>query len=342
MARKIMFKDAINEALRLEMERDESVLLIGLDVAGSAGTEQERDSWGGVLGVTKGLYPLFPERVLDAPISESAYIGAAVGASACGMRAVGELMFSDFLGVCFDQLYNQAAKFRYMFGGTAVTPVTIRTMIGAGFSAAAQHSQSPYSMFAHVPGLKCIIPSNPYDAKGLLAASIQDDDPCVFFEHKALYTMKGEVPEEHYVIPLGKANVVREGKDVTIVALARMVQFAEKAAKKLAKDGIECTIIDPRTISPLDTDTIFSSVEKTGRLVVVDESYDRCGVASDIVGMVSQNLFGALKAAPQMVTAPFVPTPFAANLEAAYLPDAAKIEAAVRKIVQAKCAATVA
>ncbi|MEZ4484320.1 MAG: alpha-ketoacid dehydrogenase subunit beta [Syntrophotaleaceae bacterium] len=328
---KIMFKDAINQAIVQEMEKDETVILLGLDVAGAAGTEQERDAWGGVLGVTKGIYPKFPERVIDTPISESAYIGAAVGASACGMRAIGELMFSDFMGVCFDQLYNQAAKFRYMFGGKAVTPVTIRTMIGAGFSAAAQHSQSPYSMFAHVPGMKCIIPSNPYDAKGLLAACIEDDDPCVFFEHKALYTMKGEVPEELYTIPLGKANVIQEGKDATIVAIGRMVGFAEKAAKKLAKDGIECTIIDPRTISPMDWDAVFSSVEKTGRLVVVDESQDRCGMASDIVGQVSQNVFGALKSAPQMVTPPFVPVPFAANLEAAYIPDAAKIEAAVRK-----------
>ncbi len=334
MARKIMFKDAINEAICQEMERDKSVILLGLDVAGSAGTEQERDSWGGVLGVTKGIYPKFPDRVIDTPISESAYIGAAVGASACGMRAIGELMFSDFLGVCFDQLYNQAAKFRYMFGGKAVTPVTIRTMIGAGFSAAAQHSQSPYSIFAHVPGLKSIIPSNPYDAKGLLMACIEDNDPCVFFEHKALYTMKGEVPEEYYTIPLGQANVVQEGKDVTIVALARMVQVAVQAAKTLAKEGIECTIIDPRTISPLDKDTIFSSVEKTGRLVVVDEDNDRCGFASDIVGMVAQNLFGALKGAPQMVTPPFVPVPFAANLEAEYIPNAAKVVAAVRKTLE--------
>lgn len=334
MARKIMFKDAINEAICLEMARDESVILLGLDVAGAAGTDQERDAWGGVLGVTKGIYPKFPDRVIDTPISESAYIGAAVGASACGMRAIGELMFSDFLGVCFDQLYNQAAKFRYMFGGKAVTPVTIRTMIGAGFSAAAQHSQSPYSMFAHVPGMKSIIPSNPYDAKGLLAACIQDDDPCIFFEHKALYTMKGEVPEEHYTIPLGKANVVQEGKDVTIVALARMVQVATQAAKALAKEGIECTIIDPRTISPLDKDTIFSSVEKTGRLVVVDEDNDRCGFATDIVGMVAQDLFRSLKAAPQMVTPPFVPVPFAANLEAEYIPNAAKVQAAVRKTLE--------
>lgn len=334
MARKIMFKDAINEAICQEMERDKSVILLGLDVAGSAGTEQERDSWGGVLGVTKGIYPKFPDRVIDTPISESAYIGAAVGASACGMRAIGELMFSDFLGVCFDQLYNQAAKFRYMFGGKAVTPVTIRTMIGAGFSAAAQHSQSPYSIFAHVPGLKSIIPSNPYDAKGLLMSCIEDNDPCVFFEHKALYTMKGEVPEEYYTIPLGQANVVQEGKDVTIVALARMVQVAVQAAKTLAKEGIECTIIDPRTISPLDKDTIFSSVEKTGRLVVVDEDNDRCGFACDIVGMVAQNLFGALKGAPQMVTPPFVPVPFAANLEAEYIPNAAKVVAAVRKTLE--------
>jgi len=342
MARKIMFKEAINEAIVQEMERDETVILLGLDVAGAAGTEQERDAWGGVLGVTKGIYPKFPERVLDTPISESAYIGAAVGASACGLRAIGELMFADFLGVCFDQLYNQAAKFRYMFGGKAVTPVTIRTMIGAGFCAAAQHSQSPYSMFAHVPGLKCIIPSNPYDAKGLLAASIQDDDPCVFFEHKALYTVKGEVPEEHYVIPLGKANILQEGKDVTIVALGRMVDMATKAAKKLAKDGIECTVIDPRTISPLDKDAIFNSVEKTGRLVVVDEDNDRCGFASDIVGMVAQDLFGALKSAPQMVTPPFVPVPFAPNLEAEYIPSAAKVEAAVRKTLQLEYVATVA
>jgi acetoin:2,6-dichlorophenolindophenol oxidoreductase subunit beta len=334
MARKIMFKDAINETICQQMERDESVILLGIDVAGGEGTGLPTDCWGGVLGVTRGIQTKFPDRVIDCPISESAYIGAAVGASACGMRAVAELMFSDFLGVCFDQLYNQAAKFRYMFGGKAVIPVTIRTMIGAGFSAAAQHSQSPYSIFAHVPGLKSIIPSNPYDAKGLLAAAIQDNDPCVFFEHKALYTMKGEVPEEHYVIPLGKANILQEGKDVTIVAVGRMVEMATKAAKKLAKEGIECTIIDPRTISPLDKGAILSSVEKTGRLVVVDEDSHRCGFAADVVGMVAQEVFGALKAAPQMVTPPFTPVPFASNLEAEYLPNPAKVAAAVRKTLE--------
>lgn len=334
MARKIMFKEAINEAIRLEMERDETVILMGLDVAGSAGTGQERDSWGGVLGVTKGLYHQFPDRVFDAPISESSYIGAAVGASACGMRAIGELMFADFLGVCFDQLYNQAAKFRYMFGGKAITPVTIRTIIGAGFCAAAQHSQSPYSIFTHVPGLKCIVPSNAYDAKGLLATAIQDDDPCIFFEHKALYTLKTEVPEEHYRIPLGKANILQEGKDVTIVALGLMVSVATKAAKQLEKDGISCTIIDPRTTSPLDHDAIFSSIKKTGRLIVVDEDSSRCGFAADIVAMTAQEVFSSLKAAPQMVTPPFVPVPFARNLETAYIPSAARVEAAVRQTME--------
>jgi len=329
-----MFKEAINEAIRLEMERDETVILMGLDVAGSAGTGQERDSWGGVLGVTKGLYHQFPDRVFDAPISESSYIGAAVGASACGMRAIGELMFADFLGVCFDQLYNQAAKFRYMFGGKAITPVTIRTIIGAGFCAAAQHSQSPYSIFTHVPGLKCIVPSNAYDAKGLLATAIQDDDPCIFFEHKALYTLKTEVPEEHYRIPLGKANILQEGKDVTIVALGLMVSVATKAAKQLEKDGISCTIIDPRTTSPLDHDAIFSSIKKTGRLIVVDEDSSRCGFAADIVAMTAQEVFSSLKAAPQMVTPPFVPVPFARNLETAYIPSAARVEAAVRQTME--------
>lgn len=334
MARKIMFKDAINEAIRLEMEKDESVILLGLDVAGSAGTGEERDSWGGVLGVTKGLYPLFPDRIIDTPISESSYIGTAIGASACGMRAIGELMFADFLGVCFDQIYNQAAKFRYMFGGKAVTPVTIRTIIGAGFCAAAQHSQSPYSIFTHVPGLKCIVPSNAYDAKGLLTASIRDDDPCIFFEHKALYTAKGEVPEEDYAIPLGKANILQEGDDVTIVALGLMVDKAQKAAKKLSKDGIKCTIIDPRTTSPLDTDSIFSSVKKTGRLVVVDEDSSRCGFAADVVAIATQEVFSSLKSAPQMVVPPFVPVPFAKNLEEAYIPSAAKVEDAVRKVME--------
>jgi hypothetical protein len=212
MSRIISYKDAINEALSQEMERDKSVIVMGLDNAGGRGTEGEKDAWGGVLGVTKGLYAKFGDRVMDTPISESSYIGSAVGAAACGMRPVVEMMFVDFLGVCFDQMMNQAAKFRYMFGGKAVTPVVMRTMYGGGFRAAAQHSQVLYNILAHIPGLKVVVPSTPYDAKGLLIECIRDNDPVIFLEHKALYGMKGEVPEESYTIPFGQANIVREGE----------------------------------------------------------------------------------------------------------------------------------
>src|SRR5580693_8014474 len=236
MARNITYREAINEALAQEMERDETVIVMGEDNAGGAGAPGEDDAWGGVLGVTKGLYHKFPGRVLDTPISESAFIGAAIGAATAGLRPVAELMFVDFMGVCFDQIYNQAAKFRYMFGGKAVTPVVIRTMYGAGLRAAAQHSQCLYPIFTHIPGLKCVVPSTPYDAKGLLIQAIRDDDPVIFFEHKMLYGLQGQVPEEPYAIPFGEANYVREGNDVTIVTLARMVHVASDAADLAAKE----------------------------------------------------------------------------------------------------------
>ncbi|MBM4227317.1 MAG: alpha-ketoacid dehydrogenase subunit beta [Gammaproteobacteria bacterium] len=334
MARKILFQQAINEALDQEMARDPAVIVMGEDVVGGTGADGEMDAWGGVLGVTKGLYGKYGDRIMDTPISESAFVGAAIGAATCGMRPVCELMFIDFLGVCFDQIYNQAAKFRYMFGGKARTPVVIRTMIGAGFRAAAQHSQSLYPIFTHIPGLKVVVPSSPYDAKGLLIQAIRDDDPVIFCEHKALYAMEGEVPEESYTIPFGEANIVREGKDVTIVALARMVSFAQKAAEALAKEGISCEIIDPRTTSPLDEDTILESVENTGRLVIVDESSPRCGTAADISAMVAQKGFDLLEAPIQMVTPPHTPVPFSGVLEDLYIPNAEKIEAAVRKCLE--------
>ncbi|NVN90138.1 MAG: alpha-ketoacid dehydrogenase subunit beta [Desulfuromonadales bacterium] len=332
MSRKISYKDAINEALSQEMERDDKIIVMGLDNAGGRGTEGVMDAWGGVLGVTKGLYAKYGERVMDTPISESSYIGAAVGAAACGMRPVVEMMFADFLGVCFDQLMNQAAKFRYMFGGTAETPVVCRMMYGAGFRAAAQHSQCLYSIFAHIPGLKVVLPSTPADAKGLLIQAIRDNDPVIFMEHKALYAMKGEVPEEAYAIPFGKANIVREGKDVTIVALGRMVHMAAQAATALAKAGIECEVIDPRTISPLDEATIIKSVEKTGKLVVVDESHPRASMAGDISSVVAQAAFSSLKGPIKLVTAPHTPVPFSDVLEDLYIPNAAKIEAAVKSL----------
>src|SRR5438067_22712 len=241
-------RQALNEALRQEMQRNPRVVVIGEDGPRAAGTAAQRDAYGGVLGVTKGLIGEFGEsRVIDTPITESAIMGAAAGAAVTGLRPVAELMFSDFFGVCFDQIYNQAAKFRYMFGGKATTPLVIRTMIGAGRSAAAQHSQSPYHIFTSVPGLKVCIPSNAYDAKGLLIQAIRDDDPVIFCEHKLMYDLRAEVPDEPYTIPFGEANIVRDGDDVTVVALARMVHYANEAIEKLAsEDGIECELVDRR------------------------------------------------------------------------------------------------
>src|SRR5437588_12437804 len=222
-------RQALNEALRQEMRRDPTVIVIGEDVAGGAASEGQRDAYGGVLGVTKGLFGEFGEaRVIDTPITESAIMGAAAGAAVTGLRPVAELMFSDFFGVCFDQIFNQAAKFRYMFGGKATTPLVIRTMYGGGFRAASQHSQCLYPIFTHIPGLKVVIPSSPYEAKGLLIQSIRDDDPVVFFEHKAMYDVEEEVPDEAYTIPFGEANLTREGEDVTIVAIGRMVSLANQ------------------------------------------------------------------------------------------------------------------
>jgi len=329
MARKITYQQAINEALSQEMARDPSVIVMGEDNVGGMGADGEKDAWGGVLGVTKGLYPKYGDRVMDTPITESAFIGAAIGAATCGMRPVAELMFIDFMGVCFDQIYNQAAKFRYMFGGKAKTPVVIRTMYGAGFRAAAQHSQCLYPLFTHIPGLKVVMPSTPYDAKGLLIQSIRDNDPVIFCEHKLLYTLEGDVPEEIYTVPFGEANVVREGKDVTIVTLGRMVHICMEAAGNLAKKGVQCEVIDLRTTSPMDVDTILESVEKTGRLVVVDEASPRCNIATDVSAIVAQKAFSALRAPIEMVTPPHTPVPFSDVLEDLYVPNAAKIESAV-------------
>jgi pyruvate dehydrogenase E1 component beta subunit len=335
MARKISFKEAINEALDQEMTRDPSVIVMGEDIVGGSGSPGEDDAWGGVLGITKGLYAKHGDRLMDTPLSESAYIGAAVGASTCGLRPVAELMFLDFLGVCFDQIFNQAAKFRYMFGGKAETPVTIRAMVGAGFRAAAQHSQMLTPIVTHIPGLKVVCPSNAYDAKGLLIQSIRDNDPVIFCEHKNLYAHEVDVPEESYTIPFGEANIVREGADVTIVAYGMMVHRASEAAAVLARDGIECEIIDLRTLSPIDTDSIIESVENTGRLVCVDEANPRCSIASDISATVSQEAFTSLKAAPQLVTAPHTPVPFSPALEDLYIPSAERVVDAVRKTMEA-------
>ena len=337
MTRTITYREAINEAIRLEMRRDPTVILMGEDVAGGAGTHLEakgEEAWGGDLGVTKGLVQEFGRnRIRDTPISESSFIGAAVGAASTGLRPIAELMFVDFFGVCMDQIFNQGGKMRYMFGGKAKVPVVIRTLYGAGFRAAAQHSAVLYSVFTHMPGLKVVAPSTPANAKGLLTAAIRDDDPVIYFEHLVLLDSSGPVPEGEYIVPLGKAEIARPGKDATVVAIGRMRTFAMQAAEELAKDGVDVEVVDPQSLSPLDESTILESVKKTHRLVVVDEGNPRCSVANDIVTLAAQQAFAYLDSAPRTVTAPHTPVPFSPPLEDAYIPGPAQIVAAVKAAV---------
>jgi pyruvate/2-oxoglutarate/acetoin dehydrogenase E1 component len=335
--RTLTFREAINEAMRLEMRRDPTVILFGEDVAGGASLPhmegENKEAWGGVLGVSTGLAPEFGRnRVLDTPISESAFIGAAVGAASTGLRPIAELMFVDFFGVCFDQIFNQGAKLRYMFGGKAQVPMVIRSMIGAGVRAAAQHSECLYSIFAHIPGLKTVVASTPYDAKGLLSSAIRDNDPVIFFEHKVLYDTEGEVPEDNYTIPLGVADIKREGKDVTIVTVGRMVHISLEAAEKLAADGIDVEVVDLRSISPMDSDAILTSVRKTHGLVVVDEDNPRCSLATDVVALVADQAFDYLDAPCKMITAPHTPVPFSPTLEDVYIPSADTIVSTIKSL----------
>ncbi|ACP45086.1 Transketolase central region [Sulfolobus islandicus Y.G.57.14] len=322
--RQITFTEAITEALRQEMEKDPSVILIGEDIG----------VYGGAFGVTKGLVEKFgSDRVIDTPISEAGFIGAAVGAALAGLRPVVELMFVDFFGVAMDQIYNQMAKLRYMSGGQLKVPLTLRAPIGAGISAAAQHSQTLYSIFAHVPGLKVVVPSTPHDAKGLLISSIHDDNPVVFLEHKVLYGIKGEVPEEEYTIPLGKADIKREGSDITIIGIARTVWNSLEAAEQLSKEGISVEVIDVRSIVPFDKETVIKSVKKTGRVVIVDEDYDRCGFASWVSSIIADEAFEYLDAPIKRITTPNVPIPFSPPLEQYILPDSKKIINTVKSIL---------
>ena len=333
MTKKTM-REAINEALHLEMGRDPSVIVIGEDVSGGAGgSSKQRDAAGGVFGLTKGLLPKFGEqRVIDTPISESAIIGAANGAALAGLRPVAEIMFSDFIGVCFDQILNQAAKFRYMFNG-AKAPLVIRMTVGAGRSAAAQHSQTMHSLLTAIPGIKVVMPSNAYDAKGLLLQAIRDDDPVMFLEHKMLYNDACDVPDGDYTIPFGEGVLVREGGHATVVATGQMVKLAAGVVDKLAEEGIRCDLIDPRTTSPLDEELILESVGETGRLVVIDESNPRCGLAADIAALAASRAFSSLRAPVVTVTPPHTPVPFAPELERTYLPDAARVERAIRSVL---------
>jgi len=334
MARKITVAAAINEALAIAMESDPDVILIGEDVSGGGLREGEDiEEMGGIRGVTRGLQSRFgPDRVRDTPISESGLVGCAVGAAATGLRPVAELMFVDFLGVCLDPLLNQAAKLRYMFGGKAKVPLTIRTLVGAGMRAAAQHSQSLYWITTGIPGLKTVVPSNPADAKGLLIASIRDDDPVVFCEPKSILYSSGEVPEGDYEIPLGEAKLTREGTDVSLVAFGATVNVALQAAEMLQSEGTSAEVLDLRSLQPLDEEAILATLEKTGRLVVVDESTPRCGIASDVAALCVDRGFDSLNAPVKRVTAPHTPVPFSAVLEDAFMPSADKVVSAVREL----------
>ena len=333
MARMLSTVAAINEALRIAMRSDPDVIVLGEDVAGGGKRDQEgTDEIGGIIGVTRGLVKEFPGRVLDTPISEMALLGTAVGAALTGLRPVAELMFIDFIGVCLDPLLNQAAKLRYMFGGKARVPLTVRTLTGAGMQAAAQHSQSLYWITTGIPGLKTVIPSNAADAKGLLLASIRDDDPVVFCEPKRILFDQTEVPEEDYEIPLGKAAIVRAGGDVSLVAFGATVKTALTAADQLAAEGISAEVLDLRSLQPLDEQAILATLEKTGRLVVIDEATPRCGIASDVAALCVDKGFDFLNAPVKRVTAPHTPVPFSSVLEQAYMPSAERIVEAVRQM----------
>jgi len=326
--REITFLEAVREAMSQEMRQNEDVFILGEDIG----------VYGGAFGVTRGMIEEFgPERVRNTPISEAAIAGGAVGAALTGMRPILELQFSDFITIAMDQLVNQAAKTRYMFGGKGKVPMVVRTPAGSGTGAAAQHSQSLEAWMAHIPGLKVVQPSNAYDAKGLLKAAMDDDNPVIFYEHKLLYRTQCDVPEEQYSIPLGKADIKREGKDVTIVATAIMVHKALEAATELEKEGIDVEIIDPRTIVPLDEEAIIESVKKTGRLIVVHEAVKRGGFGGEIASMIAESeAFDYLDSPIKRLGGLAVPIPYNPTLEKAVIPQVPDIIEAVKETVRFK------
>ena len=323
--REITYSQALNEALRICLIEDERVVLLGEDIG----------CYGGIFQVTKGLQEEFgPERVVDTPISEAGFVGASVGAALTGMRPVTEIMFIDFTTVCMDMIINQMAKMNYMFGGKGCVPMVLRINIGAGRGTAAQHSQSFHSVFMHCPGLYVAVPSTPYDAKGLLIEAIKNDNPVVFVEHKRLYNTTGSVPEESYQIPLGKAEVKHEGKDVTIVATHALVLSAMETAQEAEKMGIEIEVVDPRTLTPLDKDTILDSVKKTGRLLIADEDNKTCGVAAEISALVAEEAIDYLKAPILRNCSPDTPVPFSPPLEKAYMFGKEELMGSVNRLMQ--------
>lgn len=326
--REITYLEAVREAMSQEMRKNEDVFILGEDIG----------VYGGAFGVTRGMIEEFgPERVRNTPISEAAIAGGAVGAALTGMRPILELQFSDFITIAMDNLVNQAAKLRYMYGGKGKVPMVLRTPAGSGTGAAAQHSQSLEAWVAHIPGLKVVQPSTAYDAKGLLKAAMDDDNPVIFYEHKLLYKTKGDVPEEQYSIPLGKADIKRQGKDITIVATSIMVHKALEAAAVLEKEGIDVEVVDPRTLVPLDEETIIESVKKTGRVIVVHEAVKRGGFGGEIASVIAESeAFDYLDAPIKRLGGLPIPIPYNPNLEKAAVPQVADIIAAVKETVRFK------
>jgi pyruvate/2-oxoglutarate/acetoin dehydrogenase E1 component len=323
--KEVTIRDALREGLREEMQRDNTVFLLGEDIG---------RYWGGAFGVTKGLAEEFgDDRVRDTPISENAIIGVGVGAAITGMRPIAEIMFGDLTALAIDQICNQAAKIRYMFGGQASVPLVVRTPFGAGVNIASHHSQSLEAWFMHTPGLYVAVPTTPYDAKGLLKTAIRGNDPVFFVEHKLLYPVKGLIPEEDYTVPFGVADVKKEGTDVTIVATLYMVHKALAAAEQLSKEGISAEVIDPRTLSPLDKNAIVKSVKKTGRIVIVSEDCKTAGVSSEIAAIIAEEAIDYLDAPIKRVAEPDTPIPFSPTLEKFVIPDEKSIITAVKQLV---------
>ena len=335
--RQISFIQAVNEALSLEMERDPAVIIMGEDIAGGGGRPEKEDAWGGPMRLTKGLIGKFgPLRVRDTPISEAGFVGAGVGAAATGLRPVVDLMYVGFFGVCGDQITNNAAKMHYMFGGKVNIPLTIMTGTGAGTNSAAQHSETLYAIFTHFPGLKCVCPSDPYTAKGLMIAAIRDDDPVIVFNNRQLMGLRPEVhvPEEAYTLPIGKAAVAREGSDVTLVGIGYTTYLCLQAAQELEGEGFSAEVIDLLSLSPIDDEAIISSVQKTRKIVIVDEDYPRCSIASDISALVAEEAFDYLDAPPKRVTPPHTPVPYSRPLEAIYVPDKDQVVEAAHQVLE--------
>ena len=311
--------EAIRDGIRMEMRRDPNVFLAGEDVG----------IFGGCFGVTAGLLDEFgKERVVDTPVTETAIMGLGVGSAATGLRPIVEIMFADFMGVCLDELYNQAAKMRYMFGGKTKIPMVIRAPVGAGVSAAAQHSQSNEAWFTHIPGIKVVMPASPADAKGLMEAAVRDDNPVVYLEHKLMLGVQGDVPEGEYIVPIGKADIKRSGKDVSLIAWSAMVP------KSLAAEGIDAEVVDLRTLTPLDKETLLGSVERSGRAVVVHEAVKTGGFGGEVTAVIADEGFNFLDAPVKRVAAPDTPIPFSPVLEKLWIPDEARIVAAAKELVR--------